>query len=76
MVVERGHVVVNEWLQTGEAGVYAIGDLVGPPWLAHKAMHEGVICVERIAGEDVASARPDDRSPAAPTACRRSRASA
>jgi dihydrolipoamide dehydrogenase len=28
----------------------AIGDLVGPPWLAHKAMHEGVICVERIAG--------------------------
>ena len=31
-------------------GVYAIGDLVGPPWLAHKAMHEGVICVERIAG--------------------------
>ena len=53
IVVERGHVVVNEWLQTAEAGVYAIGDLVGPPWLAHKAMHEGVICVERLAGEDV-----------------------
>ena len=35
---------------TGEPGVYAIGDLVGPPWLAHKAMHEGVICVEHIAG--------------------------
>jgi dihydrolipoamide dehydrogenase len=52
-VVDRGHVVVNEWLQTGEPGLYAIGDLVGPPWLAHKAMHEGVICVERIAGEDV-----------------------
>ncbi len=48
--VDRGHVVVNEWLETGEAGVYAIGDLVGPPWLAHKAMHEGVICIERIAG--------------------------
>src|SRR5579884_1789293 len=48
--VERGHVVVDEWLGTGEDGVYAIGDLVGPPWLAHKAMHEGVICVERIAG--------------------------
>jgi dihydrolipoamide dehydrogenase len=31
-------------------GVYAIGDLVGPPWLAHKAMHEGVMAVERIAG--------------------------
>ncbi len=51
IVVERGHVLVNQWLQTAEPGVYAIGDLVGPPWLAHKAMHEGVICVERIAGE-------------------------
>ena len=48
--VERSHVVVDQWLCTGEPGVYAIGDLVGPPWLAHKAMHEGVICVERIAG--------------------------
>src|SRR5580704_7492960 len=48
--VERTHVVADEWLRTGEPGVYAIGDLVGPPWLAHKAMHEGVICVEHIAG--------------------------
>ncbi len=48
--VDRAHVVVDEWLQTGEPGVYAIGDLVGPPWLAHKASHEGVICVEKIAG--------------------------
>jgi dihydrolipoamide dehydrogenase len=48
--VERSHIVVDEWLRTGEPGVYAIGDLVGPPWLAHKASHEGVICVERIAG--------------------------
>jgi dihydrolipoamide dehydrogenase len=48
--VERTHVVVDEWLRTGEPGLYAIGDLVGPPWLAHKAMHEGVICVEKIAG--------------------------
>jgi dihydrolipoamide dehydrogenase len=48
--VDRTHVVTDEWLRTGEAGVYAIGDLVGPPWLAHKAMHEGVICVEHIAG--------------------------
>jgi dihydrolipoamide dehydrogenase len=48
--VDRGHVVVDEWLRTGEPGVYAIGDLVGPPWLAHKASHEGVICVEKIAG--------------------------
>src|SRR5260221_1897639 len=48
--VEKTHVVVNEWGETGVAGVYAIGDLVGPPWLAHKAMHEGVIVAERIAG--------------------------
>ncbi len=48
--VEKGHVVVDEWLRTGEPGIYAIGDLVGPPWLAHKASHEGVICVEKIAG--------------------------
>jgi dihydrolipoamide dehydrogenase len=50
VLVEKAHVVVDEWLRTGEPGVYAIGDLVGPPWLAHKASHEGVICVERIAG--------------------------
>jgi len=48
--VDRTHVVVDEWLRTGEPGIYAIGDLVGPPWLAHKAMHEGVTCVEKIAG--------------------------
>ncbi len=48
--VDRTHVVVDQWLATGEPGVYAIGDLVGPPWLAHKASHEGVICVEKIAG--------------------------
>jgi dihydrolipoamide dehydrogenase len=50
VAVDRTHVVVDEWLRTGEPGIYAIGDLVGPPWLAHKASHEGVICVERIAG--------------------------
>jgi dihydrolipoamide dehydrogenase len=48
--VERGHVVVDRWLATDEPGLYAIGDLVGPPWLAHKASHEGIVCVERIAG--------------------------
>jgi dihydrolipoamide dehydrogenase len=48
--VEKGHVVVNEWLETGVAGISAIGDLVGPPWLAHKASHEGVLAAERIAG--------------------------
>ena len=48
--VEKSHIVVDQWLATGEPGVYAIGDVVGPPWLAHKASHEGVLCVERIAG--------------------------
>ncbi|MFI5017777.1 MAG: dihydrolipoyl dehydrogenase [Dongiales bacterium] len=48
--VEKTHVVIDKWCATGEPGVYAIGDLVGPPWLAHKASHEGVLCVERIAG--------------------------
>ncbi|MCB2096282.1 MAG: dihydrolipoyl dehydrogenase [Parvularculaceae bacterium] len=48
--IDRGHVVVDEWLKTGVQGLYAIGDLVGPPWLAHKASHEGVICIEKIAG--------------------------
>ena len=48
--VDRTHVVIDEYCRTGEPGVYAIGDLCGPPWLAHKASHEGVLCVEKIAG--------------------------
>ncbi len=50
--VERTHVVIDGYCRTGEPGVYAIGDLAGPPWLAHKAMHEGVLCVEKIAGRN------------------------
>jgi dihydrolipoamide dehydrogenase len=56
--VEKGHLVVDQWLATDEPGLYAIGDVVGPPWLAHKASHEGIVCVEHIAG--VADARPLD----------------
>ena len=52
VTVSGGHVAVNRWLETGEEGVFAIGDLAGPPWLAHKASHEGIIAVERIAGLD------------------------
>ncbi len=48
--VERSHVLVDEFCRTGEPGVYAIGDLAGAPWLAHKASHEALICVEKIAG--------------------------
>ncbi len=49
--LDRGHIVTDGYLKTGEPGVYAIGDCAGAPWLAHKASHEGVICVEKIAGE-------------------------
>jgi dihydrolipoamide dehydrogenase len=67
--IERTHIVVDEWLRTGESGLYAIGDVVGPPWLAHKAMHEGVICVEHIAG--VNDVHPlDTRNIPACTYCR------
>ena len=52
--VEKTHIVVDKWCATGEPGVYAIGDVIGPPWLAHKAMHEGVLCVEHIAGLNTA----------------------
>ncbi|MBT5539983.1 MAG: FAD-dependent oxidoreductase, partial [Alphaproteobacteria bacterium] len=48
--VEKTHVVTNEWCQTKVPGIYAIGDVAGPPWLAHKGSHEGVLCVEKIAG--------------------------
>ena len=53
VVVEKTHVKIDEFCRTGEPGVYAIGDLAGAPWLAHKASHEGVVCVEKIAGQHV-----------------------
>jgi dihydrolipoamide dehydrogenase len=48
--VDRTHIVIDQYGFTGEPNVYAIGDVAGPPWLAHKAMHEGVLVVEKIAG--------------------------
>jgi dihydrolipoamide dehydrogenase len=48
--VDRGHVVIDAHCATNVPGLYAIGDVAGPPWLAHKASHEGVHCVEHIAG--------------------------
>ncbi len=47
---DRGCIVADEFSRTDEPGVYAIGDVAGPPMLAHKAEHEGVICIEKIAG--------------------------
>lgn len=48
--VEKSHVVTDSHGATGVPGLYAIGDVAGPPWLAHKASHEGVHCIEHIAG--------------------------
>lgn len=48
--VEKGQIVTDAWGETAEQGVYAIGDVAGAPWLAHKASHEGIICIEKIAG--------------------------
>ena len=48
--VDRSHVVTDEFCRTGVEGVYAIGDLAGAPWLAHKASHEGVMVAELAAG--------------------------
>ncbi|MEJ2227368.1 MAG: dihydrolipoyl dehydrogenase [Alphaproteobacteria bacterium] len=48
--VEHGHIVTGDFGETGVPGVYAIGDVAGAPWLAHKASHEAIICVEKIAG--------------------------
>jgi dihydrolipoyl dehydrogenase len=50
----RGHVVVNERLQTSNPAVFAIGDVIGPPYLAHKASHEGLVAAEAMAGKKVA----------------------
>ena len=50
---DKGHIVTDEFSRTSVKGVYAIGDVAGPPWLAHKASHEGMICVEKIAGKNV-----------------------
>ena len=48
--VERNVIDTDEYSATAEPGIYAIGDVAGPPMLAHKAEHEGVVCVEKIAG--------------------------
>jgi dihydrolipoamide dehydrogenase len=59
VTVERTHVVTDAFCRTGVPGLYAIGDLAGPPWLAHKASHEGVMVAELIAGRQPHPIRPD-----------------
>ncbi len=49
---DRGAIVVDAFGRTGVEGIYAIGDVAGAPWLAHKASHEGIVCIEKIAGKN------------------------
>ncbi len=57
--IDRSHVVVDELCRTGVKGIYAIGDIAGAPWLAHKASHEGVAVAELIAGGKPHPVRPE-----------------
>ncbi len=50
---ERGTITTDDFGRTNVEGIYAIGDVAGGPWLAHKASHEGILCVEKIAGKNV-----------------------
>jgi dihydrolipoamide dehydrogenase len=50
VATNRGHIVTDSMCRSNVPGLYAIGDVTGPPWLAHKASHEGIIAVEHIAG--------------------------
>lgn len=49
--VEHSHIITDHLMRTAEPGIYAIGDVAGAPWLAHKASHEGIIAAEAIAGK-------------------------
>ena len=59
VAIDRTHVVTDEYCRTGVDGLYAIGDVAGAPWLAHKASHEGVMVAEMIAGQDVHPIKPE-----------------
>ena len=57
--IDRSHVVTDEFCRTGVAGLYAIGDIAGAPWLAHKASHEGVMVADLIAGKHAHPVKPE-----------------
>ena len=57
--IDRTHVTTDEYCRTGVEGLYAIGDIAGAPWLAHKASHEGVMVAELIAGGHPHPVKPD-----------------
>jgi dihydrolipoamide dehydrogenase len=57
--IDRTHVITDEYCRTGVEGLYAIGDIAGAPWLAHKASHEGVMVAELIAGKHPHPIKPN-----------------
>jgi len=57
--IDRTHVVTDEFCRTGVEGLYAIGDIAGAPWLAHKASHEGVMVADLIAGKHAHPVKPE-----------------
>ena len=57
--IDRTHVVTDEYCRTGVEGLYAIGDIAGAPWLAHKASHEGVMVAELMAGMHPHAVKPE-----------------
>jgi dihydrolipoamide dehydrogenase len=57
--IDRSHVVTDEYCRTGVEGLYAIGDIAGAPWLAHKASHEGVMVAELICGKHAHPVKPE-----------------
>lgn len=57
--IDRTHVVTDEHCRTGVEGLYAIGDVAGAPWLAHKASHEGIMVAEMISGRQVHPVKPE-----------------
>jgi dihydrolipoamide dehydrogenase len=69
VATQRGFITTDPWCRTNLVGLYAIGDVAGAPWLAHKASHEAILCVERIAGETSAQPLATDQIPGC-TYCR------
>jgi dihydrolipoamide dehydrogenase len=59
VTIDRTHVVTDEYCRTGVEGLYAIGDIAGAPWLAHKASHEGVMVADLIAGKHAHPVKPE-----------------
>ena len=55
----EGHIVTNQVMATDEPGLYAIGDVTGAPWLAHKASHEGILCIEAARLKNLHPIKPE-----------------